>query len=336
MQPKMQKKKVLLITYGNRDHASTRVRALNHFDRLKDVFDVTWAPRVLEDNREGLFQKIYFAITKRLLAAGLYCTVLFFGFDIAFVQVRFLPAWCLRILKRKKTLICFDFDDAVYTYSIAEFDMMMKYADKVIVATPHLEEYVKAYNKTCRVIFSPVDTDLIVPLKNMQPVFTIGWIGSNWTLPYLKTLTPVFQALKGKISFKLLVAGADISLPGIETECLPWSEQNELEALRRIDIGIMPLIDDEWSRMKGGYKLYLYMAAGKPAVASPYGINADIIKPGITGFLASNETEWLAAFEKLQNDVVLRRSMGDLARQNAEQKYSYRVCTKQMIEFINN
>jgi glycosyltransferase involved in cell wall biosynthesis len=108
-----------------------------------------------------------------------------------------------------------------------------------------------------------------------------------------------------------------------------------VEALGRIDIGIMPLSNDEWSRMKGGYKLYLYMAAGKPAVASPYGINADIVIGGETGFLAETEKDWLSAFEKLQQDVALRREMGLKARKIAEQKYSYNVCTKQLLDFLN-
>ncbi len=333
----MQKKKVLLITYGSRDHASSRVRALNHFDRLRDAFDITWIPRVLENKGDGLLGRIIFAITKRVQTVKLWSAVAFGRFDIVFVQVMFLPAWCLSILKKKNTLICFDFDDAVYTYSPTDFDLMMRYADKIIVATPYLKEHIESYNKDCRVIFSPVDTDLIMPWQNAQAVFTIGWVGSQWTLPYLELLIPVFEKMAQKgSSFKLLVSGAEINIAGVDIECMPWSEQGELDALGKIDIGIMPLKNDEWSRMKGGYKLYLYMAAGRPVVASPYGINANIIKDGTTGYLAESESEWMAAFEKLQNDVVLRRSMGALARQEAERKYSYKVCTQQLVDFLNN
>jgi glycosyltransferase involved in cell wall biosynthesis len=332
----MQKKKVLLITYGHRDHASSRIRALNHFDRLKDVFETTWIPRVLEDRKGGLGGKIVFALAKRLQAIKLWWAIIFGSFDVVFVQVMFLPAWCLRILKRKRTLVCFDFDDAVYTYSQTDFDVMMQYTDKVIVATPYLQEHIKRYNKACKVIFSPVDTDAIIPSKDVQPVFTIGWVGSQWTLPYLELLLPVFKALVAKVPFKLLVSGAEIGIPGVEVECVRWSEQGELKALKKIDIGIMPLKNDEWSKMKGGYKLYLYMAAGKAVVASPYGINADIIKNGITGYLAESEADWIAAFEKLHNDIALRRNMGTLARQEAEQKYSYKVCTQQLVDFLNS
>ena len=333
----MQKKKVLLITYGHRDHASSRIRAINHFDRLKDVFETTWIPRVLENPQKGVLNKIIFALAKRWQAIKLWWAIIWGSFDIVFIQVVFLPGWCLWILRKKKTLICFDFDDAVYTYSQTHFDKMMQYADKIIVATPYLQEHIKRYSKECRVIFSPVDTDLIIPGKNTQAVFTIGWVGSQWTLPYLELLIPAFKKMvQNGIAFKLLVSGAEISIEGVDVECIAWSEQNELMALNRIDIGVMPLKSDEWSKMKGGYKLYLYMAASRPMVASPYGINADIIKNGITGYLAESDGDWIAAFEKLQNDVVLRRNMGALARQEAEQKYSYRACTQQLVDFLNN
>ena len=332
----MQKKKVLLITYGNRDHASTRIRALNHFDRLKDIFETTWIPRVKLNQGNGTLDKIVFAISKRFQTLKLWGAIIFYRFDVVFVQVVFLPGWCLSILKKKKVLICYDFDDAVYTYSQSDFNLMLQYAAKIIVATPYLQQHIRSYNKSSQVIFSPVDTDLIIPSKDVQPTFTIGWIGSQWTLPYLELLIPVFKTLAAGVSFRLLVSGAEMSIPGVEVECVPWSEWGELEVLKRIDIGIMPLKNDEWSRMKGGYKLYLYMAAARPMVASPYGINADIIKNGITGFLVESDEEWITAFEKLQNDVVLRRNMGALARQEAEQKYSYPVCTQQLLEFLNN
>jgi glycosyltransferase involved in cell wall biosynthesis len=333
---KMQKKKVLLITYGHRDHASTRIRALNHFDRLKDIFDVTWVPRVLKENRKGLFSKMIFAFSKRLQQLRLGWFVIMGKFDLVFIQVMFLREWQLRVLKTRGTFICFDFDDAVYTYSQVKFDIMMQYADKIIVASPYLQQYVQAYQKDCRVIFSPVDTQLITPAKKVQPVFTIGWIGSPWTLPYLENLVPVFKQLATKISFKVLVVGAAVSIAGVDIECVPWSEQSEIEALGRMDVGIMPLSDDDWTKMKGGYKLFLYMAAGVPVVASPYGINGTIVENNFNGFLAASDEEWLDAFLKLSTDKELNCQLGVNARRDAEQRYSYQVCTGTLQSFLLN
>lgn len=333
--PKMKRRKALLITGGYRDQGGARIRVLNHFDRMTGQFYYTWAPRIGILKRDTFFERVVFAFLKAWFTIKRNFCILFVRYDLVYIQTMFLEKWQFEQLKQKGAIICFDFDDAIYSYSKEEFEIVMQYVDKVIVATPHLRDYIKPYNKACRVVFSPVNTDVILPLNRVQDIFTIGWIGSPWTAPYLKNIEPVFKKMSGKIPFKLLIVGGEMALPGIDIECITWSEQAEVEALGRIDIGIMPLSNDEWSKMKGGYKLYLYMAAGKPAVASPYGINADIVIGGETGFLAETEKDWLSAFEKLQQDVALRREMGLKARKIAEQKYSYNVCTKQLLDFLN-
>lgn len=76
--------------------------------------------------------------------------------------------------------------------------------------------------------------------------------------------------------------------------------------LDSIDIGIMPLEDDEWSRGKCAFKLLQYMAHGKPVVASKVGANTKAVIHGISGILADTEEEWAKAFEVLilnQNNV---------------------------------
>ena len=40
-------------------------------------------------------------------------------------------------------------------------------------------------------------------------------------------------------------------------------------------------------------KLIQYMACGKPVIGSAYGANKDIVKHGITGYLATSESDWI-------------------------------------------
>jgi hypothetical protein len=92
-----------------------------------------------------------------------------------------------------------------------------------------------------------------------------------------------------------------------------------------MDIGIMPLTDTPWARGKCGYKLIQYMACGLPVVASPVGVNADIVEHGVNGFLASTETEWRSALGTLLSDANLRHRMGMAGRQKIERDYSLQV-----------
>lgn len=42
-----------------------------------------------------------------------------------------------------------------------------------------------------------------------------------------------------------------------------------------------------------GYKLVQYMAASRPVVASPVGVNCDVVKEGVNGFFAITEEGWI-------------------------------------------
>ncbi len=104
-----------------------------------------------------------------------------------------------------------------------------------------------------------------------------------------------------------------------------WSEDTEVARRQDMDIGIMPLTDTPWARGKCGYKLIQYMACGLPVIASPVGVNAEIVEHGVNGFLATTEAEWREALVTLLRDPELRRKMGAEGRRKVEAQYSLQV-----------
>jgi glycosyltransferase involved in cell wall biosynthesis len=115
---------------------------------------------------------------------------------------------------------------------------------------------------------------------------------------------------------------------------LPWSLESERDHLSRFDLGIMPLPDNRWTRGKGGYKLLQYMALGLPSVASPVGVNQEIIADGVNGYLARDEGEWVGRLAELVADAEKRRALGATARQLAEERYSVRAATPRLLEIL--
>lgn len=157
--------------------------------------------------------------------------------------------------------------------------------------------------------------------KDQRPV--VGWTGSHSTLFYLDMLLPILQQLEKELDFEFLViANKDPKLHLKHYRFIPWNKNSEVEDLRQIDIGVMPLEDNEWSKGKCGFKLIQYLSIGIPAIASPVGVNTDIIIPGKTGFLASSETEWFENLTKLIQDPQLRNQLGQNGRKLIEEKYS--------------
>jgi glycosyltransferase involved in cell wall biosynthesis len=89
-----------------------------------------------------------------------------------------------------------------------------------------------------------------------------------------------------------------------------------------MDIGMMPLPEgQEWMRYKAATKLVQYMAIGIPAVASPIGVNADILAGNQVGFAANRPEEWFEALRTLARDGELRMRMGDAGRALVESRY---------------
>ena len=162
----------------------------------------------------------------------------------------------------------------------------------------------------------------------------VVWIGSPSTVRYLKILQKPLQQLAQRVPFQLRVIGGEIVIPGVNMQCIPWSEDTEVENIVRADVGVMPLLDSPWERGKCGYKLIQYMACGLPVVASPIGVNTEIVRADVNGYLASNANDWVYALEKLLLDVDLRKQMGHMGRQRVEQEYCLQVAAPQLAVWL--
>ena len=103
-----------------------------------------------------------------------------------------------------------------------------------------------------------------------------------------------------------------------------------------MDIGLMPLPDTPWTRGKCGYKLIQYMACSLPVIASPVGVNRDIVEHGVNGFLATSEDEWRASLSALIRDPKLRLRMGEAGIKKVEKSYSLQTQGPRMAQLLRS
>jgi glycosyltransferase involved in cell wall biosynthesis len=101
-----------------------------------------------------------------------------------------------------------------------------------------------------------------------------------------------------------------------------WQVETEQAQLASFDVGIMPLWDSVWTRGKCGYKILQYMGVGTAVVASPVGVNSEIIHSGENGFLARNEEDWVQSIGSLVKNAEQRTQFGLRGRQLVEAGYS--------------
>ncbi|MGD9588981.1 MAG: glycosyltransferase family 4 protein [Pyrinomonadaceae bacterium] len=261
------------------------------------------------------------------------------------------PAWYERRFGRTGVPVVFDFDDAVFVAYRSPSNGYLSYlkfpgktaticriATHVIAGNPYLADYAREHNPNVTIVPTTIDTDKYEakekPAANDGPV-TIGWSGSFSTVQHLDTVRDALQELAKTESFRLRVIGTpEYSLPGVETEAMPWRSETEIADLSAIDIGLMPLPDENWTRGKCALKALQYMALGIPTVCSPVGVNTAIIDDGVNGFLAGSRDEWINKLRTLLHSPDLRRMVGLEGRKTVEEGYSARSQAPRVLEIF--
>lgn len=242
----------------------------------------------------------------------------------------------------------FDFDDAIYLSNTSQanrFIAPLKFAQKtaviaahascVIAGNPHLADWARAYNPRVRVIPTTIDTQRYTP----QPKATggpvcVGWSGSVTTIEHLRPLSGVLRRVQARYGVRLRVLGDPrFTIEGAAVESLPWQEATEVADLAPLDIGIMPLPDEEWARGKCGLKALQYMGLGIATVMSPVGVNAEIAAGGAAR-LASTDAEWEATLGQLIEDATARRTLGAAGRARVVERYSIEANVPRYVEAI--
>lgn len=274
-------------------------------------------------------------------------------YDAVVIQKRIsIPRHELVILRWANPRIVFDMDDAVMFEELDAHDrasltgenfkkflQTINHCAGAVAGNRFLARFAEANCKNVALLPTPIDTRRYF-LKTYETTgdgtVVVGWIGLKGNLRYLLKLSPVFQRLAQRYPhFRLkIVSNEFIDIPGVPVIKEAWSLETEIASLVSFDIGIMPLDDSLWSIGKGGYKILQYMGVGVPAVASPVGINQEIIRHGVNGFLADSEEEWFSDLSRLIADKDMRRRMGKQGRITIEQEYSLKYYARDYVNFL--
>jgi glycosyltransferase involved in cell wall biosynthesis len=278
----------------------------------------------------------------------------FFGtvkdYDVIFLQrKRFNPPF-LQILRSQAKGIVYDFDDAVmYRNSTApspysrtrqkRFARIIKAADYVIAGNNFLRDQAERFIERVVVIPTAIDRDRYYAKddQDKKSTVTIGWIGDHGSIHYLDKMRPIFEKLGKKYPHLELKIICDtfLEFENIAVIKKLWSHEEEVEDLRSLDIGVMPLVDDPWSKGKCGLKILQYYGVGVPAVCTPVGVNRDVVQNGVNGFWAMTNDEWIEKLSTLIEDPSLRHKMGLRGRKLVRKSYSLQGCAPKFYGVID-
>ena len=327
---------------------SARYRVVQYFPFLEEEgIDCTYAPFFSKKAYQILYRPGNFVPKVAHFAAAslrrLYWTSRVREYDVAFVHLEIYPLFIRfydRLLRWSRRPVIFDLDDTIFIHKPTvnpvmrylrnpkKVDDLLLMSRHVVVCNRFMDDYSRKYNSNVTIIHTPVDTEKFKPRTrrdNGGPL-VLGWIGSHSTAYYLDILRPVLSKLAEAhdFVFKVVGAGVPIEIPGVKVENLDWRLDREVADFQSFDIGLYPMIDNEFAIGKTGFKTIQYMAFGIPSVVSAVGANKVIVKDGENALLADNDDpdSWVRGISRLMEDSELRRRVGDGGRQTVLDNYS--------------
>lgn len=271
--------------------------------------------------------------------------------EVIILQKRLLSGMELSMLKSRCDRLAFDFDDALWAThpnsankpgcaareekSLSRLKLAAARADVVSAGNEFLANRVRPVNDNVLVLPTPIDTSAYAPggpehKAGADETPCVGWMGTSCNLFFLPEIFRVLGDLSEKARFHVV---SDRPLEQFEWSGVKfsyWSPETELEHLRNMDVGLMPLTDDEYTRGKCGFKLLQYMACGAAPVASNVGFNAEIIDHGRDGFLADTAEDFTRHVSRLVEDPELRSKIAAAARKKVVEKFDLRPAAEKL------
>lgn len=243
-------------------------------------------------------------------------------------------------LRRRGQRLVFDVDDAIWTThsqaitrpaiqarNARRFAATMQQSDLVVAGNSYLEAEARRQGaRATAVMPTPIDTTRYTPDQrpaSRRPV--LGWMGTRANLGFLAGILPVLAPLAGQCELLVVSDGQFPILPPWQGRHVTWSGEQEISLLRSMDLGLMPLTDDVYTRGKCGFKILQYLACGCVPIASAVGFNREILTDGIDGLLVGRSSDWLPQVGRALQDPAWRRCLAEAGRRRVEQAFSWTV-----------
>ena len=222
----------------------------------------------------------------------------------------------------------------------------MQHVSAVVVGSQALFDYAKQFSQNVHLIPSSIYLKYYQPAQEIREHndrVCLGWIGNG--KHYKQDLITILQqplteiSQKYNIRFKLIGACGEQDLynifqniPRLEFDAIDqikWSDpQVVARELQDINIGLYPLLPNEFNKYKCGFKALEYMAMRIPVISSDVAENQNIIEHSKTGLFTNTRENWVEQIEYLLNHKEIRLRIGNKGRQKVKSVYSIDVAAE--------
>ncbi len=199
-----------------------------------------------------------------------------------------------------------------------------------------LEQNILVNEENICVIPTCVDYEKYTPkvYDSEKSVITLGWVGSDGNYPLLDEIIGDIEDLSKEFQIELLVIGGQeyVRKTNFPIHFYPWSLETEIEHIKKIDLGLMPLDQSKVSEGKAGFKLIQYMALGIVSIGSEIAFNKEIIPSSHHGYLV--EDDWFSELKNALQNIKKFPEIGQNGRQHVLSKYTFTANEEKYLSFI--
>lgn len=216
---------------------------------------------------------------------------------------------------------------------IEAFKKILAAADMVTVTTDILANVYRKYSSNVVVLPNCVDTSIwqSLPLKRRGDDVRLFWAGGSshyedWFI--LKDVIPAVMKKHPEVKLVLLGMKWDATLEGIPEDRIefhPWTPTPAYPyktAILDVDIGLIPLADNDFNNCKSSIKWLEWGALGIPCVTSLVSPYKEMYNGKNGVFIENNNPRsWYEGISLLIEDSVLRAKAGGAAKRYVEENY---------------
>lgn len=238
----------------------------------------------------------------------------------------------------------FDFDDAIYSRSgrqhsfITSFkvkrrlNVWLKEADVVTTANEWLADYARQFSSSVIVVPMALDMETWKPAdQKNDDCITIGWSGAPGNVPNIERLDKVLTSVINQYPFvRLSIFSGRKPVLNCPFDYHPFAHGAEADFGRQLDIGLLPLVEDEFTSGKSPIKVIQYLASGVPVIANVFGATAEILN-NTNSLSVTTEDEWMDAIIMLIKNRERISTMGKAARAFAVKHHDIKTVGQQLV-----
>lgn len=243
-----------------------------------------------------------------------------------------LGKFLLRKLISNASNVYWDFDDNIFEakeITKFEWDLLKEYTTKIFVGNDFLLSKLNLTNNDKVTVVNTTDVmmervDLAVINRKREESYNkqviLVWVGTKGNLKHLENIIPQLEEAASKVENKKIVlkiisdGSINQTTRNLIIKNIKWDRQVAFEEMLNSHIGLMPLIENEFTKGKCAFKAVQSIGCGLPVILSDVGMNKDVVSMG-NGILIRNDNDWSKAILQLSTNLDKWREQSNLSRE---------------------